>query len=89
MLAHQEIGGVARHAIEQLGAKTLVIVAGLEESATRVYRSVGFDDFQPRSACNAGQVKRKRMPIAADDQLGVSECSCERSDQSSEPAEIR
>lgn len=37
----------ARHALEQLGAERLVIVADPDDQATRVYQSVGFIPYEP------------------------------------------
>jgi len=54
-LAATLIRHAARYAIDQLGAKTLVIVADPTEPAIRVYRSVGFADHE-------GQVSVQRGP---------------------------
>jgi ribosomal protein S18 acetylase RimI-like enzyme len=45
-----------RYAIDQLGAKTLVIVADPEEPAIRVYRSVGFAEQQAQVGLQRGPV---------------------------------
>ena len=55
-LAAALVGQAGRHAIDQLGAKTLVIIADPDEPAIRVYRSVGFADHQT-------QLNLQRAPV--------------------------
>ena len=45
-LAAALVGQAGRYAIDELGAKTLVIIADPDEPAIRVYRSVGFADHE-------------------------------------------
>ena len=49
----------AQYAIDELGAKTLVIIADPDEAAIRVYRSVGFADHQTQVGLQRGPVRTK------------------------------
>lgn len=53
-LAGALVREAGRYALDQLGAKTLVIIADPDEPAIRVYRSVGFDDSETQIGLQRG-----------------------------------